>query len=275
MQLIYYLQVICLFFKFDHSFLFHTKANAMKNFFKKLGRWLLAILLLLALVIIIFISVSASARKKMTPADTGRLTEDVYAVRDKYVNMYLIRDGNDYIAIDAGIKPGSIRGELRKLDIDPDKVRAVFLTHSDADHAGGLSLFKRATVYMHEDEEQMINGETGRMLWIGNKIDATEYVLLDDKSIRIGDLRIKPFPTPGHTAGLTCYLVNDIYLFTGDAVSLKDGVIGLFPKYINKNPRKARRSVHNIMNLEGVMYIFTGHHGFSSDYSAAMREYRD
>jgi hypothetical protein len=33
---------------------------------------------------------------------------------------------------------------------------------------------------MHEDEEQMINGETGRMLWIGNSIDIKEYVLLDD-----------------------------------------------------------------------------------------------
>ena len=127
---------------------------------------------------------------------------------------------------------------------------------------------------MHKNEEQMINGETGRMLWIGNRIDTKQYSLLDEKTVRIGDCRIKPFPTPGHTAGLTCYLVNDIYLFTGDAVSLSDGVIGLFPKYINKNPRKARRSVQNITHLEGVMYLFTAHHGFTADYSAAVRGYR-
>ncbi|HPS97615.1 MAG TPA: MBL fold metallo-hydrolase [Bacteroidales bacterium] len=247
----------------------------MKNFFKKLGRWLLGIVLFLVALMIVFIAMSASSKKKMTPADTGLLTEDVYAVRDKYVNMYLVRDGNDYIAIDAGIKPGNIRGELKKLDIDPDRVRAGFLTHSDADHAGGISMFKRATIYMHRNEEKMINGETGRMLWIGNNIDAKEYTLLDDHTVRIGGLRIKPIPTPGHTAGLTCYLVNDIYLFTGDAVSLRDGVIGLFPKYINKYPRKARRSVQNILNLEGVMYIFTGHHGFSANYSSAVRGYRE
>lgn len=64
----------------------------------------------LVALMIVFIAMSASAKKKMTPADTGLLTEDVYAVRDKYVNMYLVRDGNDYIAIDAGIKPGNIRG---------------------------------------------------------------------------------------------------------------------------------------------------------------------
>lgn len=246
----------------------------MKNFLKKLFRWLLGIVLLLVLVVIIFIIVSASAKKKMTPVETGLLTEDVYAVKDRYVNMYIVRDGNEFVAIDAGINRGSVRDQLKKLDIDPDRVRAVFLTHTDTDHAGGLSLFKNAVVYMHEDEEQMINGETGRMLWIGNKIDVTDYVLLDDKPVRVGNLRITPVPTPGHTAGLTCYRVNEIYLFTGDAVSLKGGVIGLFPKYINKNARRARKSVDNITGLDGVQYIFTGHHGYSAEYDAAARGYR-
>lgn len=245
----------------------------MKSFFKKLLRWLLGIAVVLIVLIIVFITVSASAKKKMTPAETGRLTEDVYAVKDRFVNMYLVKDGNGFIAIDAGIKPGSIRGELRKLGIDPDRVKAVFLTHSDSDHAGGLSLFKRATVYMHEDEEQMINGETGRILWIGNRIEPVEYVLLKDRTVRVGDLRIKPVPTPGHTAGLTCYIVNDIYLFTGDAVSLNNGVIGLFPRYINKNARKARKSVGNITGLDGVQYIFTGHHGYTDNYPAAVSGY--
>ena len=246
----------------------------MKKFFGKLGRWLLGIIVFLLVLVIIYIMVFRSSIKKMTPADTSRLTEDVYAVKDKYVNMYLVRDGNDFIAIDAGIKPGNIRGELKKLDIDPDRVKAVFLTHTDSDHAGGLSVFKKAEVYLHKDEEQMINGETGRALWIGNKIDVADYRLLDDKTIRISGIRIKPVPTPGHTTGLTCYLVNDIYLFTGDAVSLRNGVIGLFPKYINKNARRARRSVDNITELDGVQYLFTGHHGYSADFSSAVRGYK-
>ena len=246
----------------------------MKKFFGKLGRWLLGIIVFLLVLVIIYMIVFRSSIKKMTPADTARLTEDVYAVRDKYVNMYLVRDGNNFIAVDAGIKPRNIRGELKKLDIDPERVKAVFLTHSDSDHAGGLSLFRRAVIYLHEDEEQMINGETGRMLWIGNRLDAEDYVLLEDDPVRVGDLKIKPVPTPGHTTGLTCYLVNDIYLFTGDAVSLKNGVIGLFPKYINKNARRARRSVDNITELDGVQYLFTGHHGYSADFSSAVRGYK-
>ena len=41
------------------------------------------------------------------------------------------------------IKKGAVKDELKKLEIDPDKVRAVLLTHSDGDHAGGISLFDK------------------------------------------------------------------------------------------------------------------------------------
>lgn len=246
----------------------------MKKFFGNLMRWILGIVLFLTVLAIIYMFVFRSSVKKMAPSDTARLTEDVYAVRDKYVNMYLVRGGDDFIAIDAGIKPGTIKDQMKKLDIDPDRVKAVFLTHTDSDHAGGLSVFKKAEVYLHKDEEQMINGETGRVLWIGNKLGVPDYSLLDDKVMRIGGITIEPVPTPGHTTGLTCYRVNDKYLFTGDAVSLKDGVIGLFPKYINKNARRAGRSVDNITGLAGVQYIFTGHHGYSADYNSAVRGYK-
>ncbi len=57
---------------------------------------MLGIAVVLIVLIIVFITVSASAKKKMTPAETGRLTEDVYAVKDRFVNMYLVKDGNEY-----------------------------------------------------------------------------------------------------------------------------------------------------------------------------------
>lgn len=245
----------------------------MKKVFGKLLRWLLGISISLIVLAIIYLVVFRSTIRKMTPVETGQLTEDVFAIKDKYVNLYLVRDGNDFIAFDAGIKPGTVRSQMKKLGIDPDRVRAVFLTHTDSDHAGALSLFKKAEVYLHKDEEQMINGETGRMLWIGNRISTSDYLLLDDKKVRMGDVRIEPVPTPGHTTGLTCYIVNDIYLFTGDAVSLQNGIVGLFPKFINKNARRARKSVNNITGLDGVQYIFTAHHGYSANYESAVSNY--
>ena len=241
----------------------------MKKFFKKL-LWVLAGTVALIIVFMItYLVIAKSAMKKMMPVETRQVTEDVYSIKTKYVNMYLVKDGGHFIAIDAGTKKGAVKDELKKLDIDPDRVRAVLLTHSDNDHAGGISLFDKAVIYLPEDEEQVINGETGRFLWFGNKIDTENYKLLKDKSFRIGDLKIRLIPTPGHTAGSTCYIVNDKYLFTGDAVALDNGTIARFPKIINKNARKAKRSMNNLTGLDGVQYIFTAHYGYTDNYKAA------
>ncbi len=216
----------------------------MKKFLKKLLWTLGALVLLIVVFMIIYLVISKSAVKRMMPVETRQITDDVYAVKNKYVNMYLVKDGNNFIAIDAGIRKGAVKKELKKLEIDPDKVRAVLLTHSDGDHAGGISLFDKAVIYLPKEEEQVINGETGRFLWFGNKIDTKNYKLLNDKSFKIGDLKIRMISTPGHTAGSTCYVVNDKYLFTGDALRLHNGLVEPFPKIINKSARKARRSMH-------------------------------
>jgi hydroxyacylglutathione hydrolase len=246
----------------------------MKKIFRKILLFLGALLLLILLFGVSYFVRSRSAVKKMTPVETMQINDDVYAIKDNYVNMYLVRDGSRFIAVDAGIRKADVKDELKKLDIDPDKVRAVLLTHSDADHTGALSLFKDATIYLPEQEEQLINGETGRFLFFGNKIVTKDYKLIDDRVIKIGDLKILPIPTPGHTPGATCYVINDIYLFTGDALSLTGTGIGLFPKFINKNARRARNSMKNITDLDGVQFIFTGHHGYSNDYRAAVRNWR-
>jgi len=243
----------------------------MKKFFKRL-LWILGTILLLIIVfMIVYLVVAKSNMKKMTQVETSQITDDVFAVKDKYVNMYLIKDGENFIAIDAGIKKGSVKDELKKLKIDPNEVIAILLTHSDNDHAGGINLFDKAVIYLPRDEEQVINGETGRFLWFGNHINAKNYKLLTDKSLMIGDVNIRLISTPGHTAGSTCYIVNDKYLFTGDAISLRNGTIERFPRIINKSARKARKSMKNIIGLDGVQYIFTAHYGYTDDYKAATR----
>jgi hydroxyacylglutathione hydrolase len=247
----------------------------MKKLFRRILYFLGALILLILLFFISYFVRSRSAMRQMTPVETSQITNDIYALKDGYVNMYLIQDGSQFIAIDAGNNKRDIKDEFRKLGIDPDQVRAVMLTHSDADHTGSISLFKDAKVYLPEDEEQLINGETGRFLFFGNKIDTKSYKLLDDEVIWIGSIKILPIPTPGHTPGSTCYVVNDKYLFTGDALSLKASGIDLFPKFINKNARRARKSMNKLTDLNGVQYIFTAHYGYTDDYRTAVSQWKE
>jgi len=247
----------------------------MKKFFRKILLFLGALIIIILLFFITYFVRAKSAIKQMTPVETMQITNDVYVIKDSYVNMYLIKDGSQFIAVDAGNKKKVIKDELKKLDIDPDQIRAVLLTHSDADHTAAISLFKDAKVYLPEDEEQLINGETGRFLFFGNKIDTKSYKLLDDNVIWIGNIKILPIPTPGHTPGATCYVVNDKYLFTGDALSLKAAGIDVFPKFINKNARRARKSMNHLTDLDNIQFIFTGHYGYTDDYKTAVSQWKD
>ena len=54
-------------------------------------------------------------------------------------------------------------------------------------------------------------------------------------------------------------------------MALSNGIITRFPKIINKNARKARKSMDNITGLDDVQYIFTAHYGYTDNYKAATR----
>lgn len=245
--------------------------TAMKKALKKIALFFATAVALVVVVLILFIVRSAIIRGNMTPVETSQLTDDVYVIKEKYVNMYLVRDGDDFIAIDAAISRGTVKSEMKKLGIDPDRVRAVFLTHSDADHAGGLRLFDKAEIYLPKDEEQLIDGRADRFLWVGNKIDVSDYKLVDDSPVKIGSLKVVPVAAPGHTPGTTCYQVNERYLFTGDVLRLYNGTLKSFPGFSNSNKRQARKSVNSVTGLKGVQYIFTGHYGYTDNYERAVK----
>jgi glyoxylase-like metal-dependent hydrolase (beta-lactamase superfamily II) len=213
-----------------------------------------------------------SELKKMNVVATKEVVHNIYAVNDSFVNMFLVKDSTNYVAIDAGNDIKVIARELKKLNIDPEKITAVLLTHTDGDHVAALKLFSNAKVYLSKEEEQMINGKTARMLNRHNQIDTKTYTLLDDQqNIQIGNIHIQGILTPGHTPGSMSYLINGKYLFVGDAFGLKDGKVDKPNQIFTKDMETAIKSFGKINNLPGTEYIFTAHTGFSNDYKNAVK----
>ena len=207
----------------------------------------------------------------MNVIETKEIVHNIFAVNDAFVNMFLLKDGDNYVAIDAGNDINAITTELKKLGINPEKVSAVLLTHSDGDHVGALTLFKNATIYLSKDEEQMINGKTARMMSKYNKIDTKVYTLLNDQqTIRHGNLSIKGILTPGHTPGSMCYLVNGKYLFVGDAFGLKNGKVDKPNMKYTGDMKTAIQSFDKIIKIPKAQYIFTAHTGYSINYKNAI-----
>jgi glyoxylase-like metal-dependent hydrolase (beta-lactamase superfamily II) len=215
-----------------------------------------------------------SAIKSFSPIETKEITSNIFAIQDSFSNLFLIKDGESFIAIDAGNDLDAVSKELKKLKINSDLVTAVLLTHTDGDHVAAISLFKNATIYLSDQEEQLLNGKKSRFLFFGNKIDTEEYSLIQDQqTFNIGNIKIKGILTPGHTPGSMCYLVNDKFLFAGDALSLKEGKIDLMNTFFNMDTETATKSMSLITKLPDASYIFTAHYGFTDDYRKAVESW--
>ena len=247
----------------------------MKKIFKRIFLAIIILILVIGGLFIWYMLRAKAEIKVMTPVETQQIVENVFSVRDTFVNMYLVKDGDQYVAIDAGNNADNVAYELKKLKINPDLVKALFLTHTDGDHVAAVKIFKKAQVYLSKAEGQLLNGQKSRFLFFGNKIATKEYLLIDDQQqFAFGNIKVKGILTPGHTTGSMCYLVNDKYLFTGDALSLKNGKIDLFNLFFNMDSKTAAESMGLITNIPTVEYIFTAHYGFTNDYKKAVKDWK-
>lgn len=246
---------------------------------KKVKKILIGVGLLFGIIGLVIVGVLYkfnSETSKMTPVETGQISENVFSIKDEFANMYLIKDSLGYIAIDAGKDLKVIEKELQKLKINPEEVIAVFLTHSDMDHVAGIPLFSNAKLYMARNEVKMLTGEAQKIPGLNNSISRTDYILLNDQQIiDIGKQKINCILTEGHTSGSMCYQINGKNLFTGDILSLHDGKVGHSVEFFDLDHDMTTNSISKITNISNVEFIFTSHWGISKDYSNAVKDWKE
>ncbi|MDP4201601.1 MAG: MBL fold metallo-hydrolase [Bacteroidota bacterium] len=250
------------------------KGFSMNKLVKKIAYIIVGCLLIVIVLGLIYFFKFRSETQKMSPCPTQELASGLYSINDSFVNMYLVKDGDSYIAIDAGNDAVAIAKGLKQLQIDPSRVTTVLLTHSDVDHTAALKLFRNAELRFSKEEEQMINGKTARAAGMHNSIDRKQYKLINDgETFMIGTTSVRGILTPGHTPGSMCYLVNNRWLFTGDALGLKNGKIVPFNDFFNMNTAQAVKSISNVTLLRRVELLLTGHYGCSDKFDKIAAEW--
>jgi glyoxylase-like metal-dependent hydrolase (beta-lactamase superfamily II) len=86
-------------------------------------------------------------------------------------------------------------------------VRRVLTTHGHWDHIQAVEAMRDAGI------EVGIAAQDAAML------PAYDFTIPDNEVIAVGDLRLRTIHTPGHTAGSTCFLLEDHpLLFSGDTL---------------------------------------------------------
>ena len=200
--------------------------------------------------------------RDMTPAETSRINDTVFSLKDTFVNAFLFKHNHGYLMVDAGNNEANIKTQFEKLGISPADITTLLLTHTDGDHIAATGLFKNAKVYMHRDEEQMINGKNGKFPFVRFKWKFGPYTLLNSNdTLTIGGLHVKIIHTPGHTPGSCCYLINHDYLAVGDNLSYKNDKFGHFVDFFNMDTKQQEEAIKTLHDLKSIKYILTAHFG--------------
>lgn len=221
------------------------------------------------------------------PLITSRLSNHLYAIKDKDVNCFLIEYNDGYIAIDSGYKNSkNMRLGLDKLGINPDLVKHVFLTHLDIDHAGGMDInqdviFKNAKIYLSKKEYGYITKESCRKKILGIKLKMPINLsnnltfVSDEQDIMIGNITIHCVFAPGHSVGHTCYILENI-LFIGDAL-ISDGNVGwCFYDFWNMDTtlnKKTLIHLEDVCKQMNIKTVITSHSGMLEESRAFVNKF--
>jgi len=212
----------------------------------------------------------------MQPVKTGKISENIFAVKTGSVNFYIYKNGMDCVAVDSGLGKSIIKRELSVLGIDPNDISGLFLTHSDFDHAGGLSIFSNAKIWLSCDEEQMITRKTARKyrLIYNAEINRAYSLLKDNDEIIVGSIRIRAIETPGHTPGSMSYLIDNTVLFVGDTFKLIEGKAYPIGRFFSMDKRMQEESIRKLARLSHIRLALTAHRGYTKDFDNAMEFWR-
>ena len=218
------------------------------------------------------------------PLNTGWIDEHVACVREWVANIFFYRKGSTTIMIDAGYNYDRLAEKMNWLGIAPASIRHILITHQDTDHIGAVEadspgLFKNAKLYTGEIENRYLTGEVRRrVLYHLYKLPPVaikneKRLLHDGEVLDIDGIKIECFLVPGHTWGHMVYLIDDKYLFTGDALWF--GVDGGY-SFIDALAEDNELSMRSLEELEqklrkrGLRPVFiTGHTGWTDNFDFA------
>ena len=182
-------------------------------------------------------------------------------------SCYLIKHGNDYMVWDTGFAPGSnpnapktsLADYLAQVNVKPEQVKFVGISHFHADHTGQLASLTNATLLIGKGDWDGVTANppmgganaAGFKQWIaeGRKVEP----LTGDKDV-FGDGSVMVIRAPGHTPGHSILMVRlkekGVVLLTGDLVHFRENYeVGGIPSF-NFDRAQTAASIDRLKKLE-------------------------
>jgi metallo-beta-lactamase class B len=136
--------------------------------------------------------------------EPAKVFDNLYFVGTKYHSSWALTTSEGIILIDTLYEYASedeIVGGLKKLGLDPTKVKYVIVSHAHGDHVGGAKLMQEkfdSRLVLGAPDWEMIEKSVNQYPHGKPKRD---IVGTDGQKITLGDTTVTLVPTPGHTPG--------------------------------------------------------------------------
>jgi N-acyl homoserine lactone hydrolase len=206
-----------------------------------------------------------------TGFNDARRFSDTFAYSDPKkpftFSCYVIKHGEDYMVWDTGYTLGSnpnaakvsLGDQLKQLNIKPEQVKFVGISHFHADHTGQLDTVPNATLLIGQKEWDAITAPkpmqganvAGFKHWIGGggKVEPQSA----DKDV-FGDGSVMILRTPGHTPGHQSLLVRlkekGPVILVGDAVHFRENYESNGVPGFNYDRAETIASIERIKQIE-------------------------
>ena len=228
-----------------------------------------------------FMSFMFKGKEIFKPLNTGFIDDRVSCIREYVANIYFYSKDGHTVMIDAGYNYDRLAEKMQWLGIDSKDIKEILVTHQDTDHVGAIEegsdeLFRDATIYIGNIENEYLEGRKHRKIFWGLTtlpqviIDNPKILIEDGQIFYIGNIKIEAFLVPGHTWGHLVYLVDDCYLFTGDTLWL--GADGGYA-FLNTLAEDRKLQCQSLQRLKEILVkrnlqlkIITGHTGWTDDF---------
>ncbi len=193
----------------------------------------------------LFISLATKALHWEEPADPVRIVGPIYFVGTRGLGAFLITTSQGHVLMNTGMPSSGpqIAASIRKLGFKPEDIKLMINGHAHIDHAGAFAYFRKLSgaqmAVMREDVAAMESGDKGDFKYADDfayppvKVDR---VLRDGDTLRMGDVVLTAYLTPGHTRGSTTWVATVTADGRPYVVAFPDGA-GFNPGYrLLKNP---------------------------------------
>lgn len=123
-------------------------------------------------------------------------------------NCIYVGSDNTHVLIDVGVSMKKVVAALQEIDIKPEELDAILITHEHSDHIGGLGVFLRKygiPVYGTSKTLEAVSQYKN----IGKVDFSLFHGVNPEESFQIEDLWIKPISTWHDAADSVCYTLTD------------------------------------------------------------------